>query len=241
MKFNIVLLGILVSFMLFMGQYFPVPVDLNHRTVPSLVTKTISAVVEVRPGFGYWMGAGVLISEDGWLMTAKHLIKNQDVMIVTMRDGSKYMSINIITDPNSDIAILKIDIGDAPYVRMNGVYPRQGAPVFVIGHPLGMLYSISLGIVSNVHKDMLPFGSDLIVTDAEVTHGNSGGPLLDMEGRLVGIIVAGSYYFTGLEQNFAVPVGRGRKLLEEYVQQQEVSTGRNDLDVPNMQAFSRNR
>ncbi len=245
MKFNVILFGILVSFMLFMGQYFPVPVDLNHRTVPSLVTKTISAVVEVRPGFGYWMGAGVLISEDGWIMTAKHLIKDQDVMIVTMRDNVKYMSINIITDSNSDIAILKINIDDpngvTPHVRMGETYPLLGEPVFVIGHPLGMLYSISLGIVSNVHKDMLPFGSDLIVTDAEITHGNSGGPLLDMEGRLVGIIVAGSYYFTGLEQNFAVPVGRGRKLLEEYVQQQEVSTGRNDLDVPDLQTCSRNR
>ena len=237
MKFNWILLCILLSFTIFMGAYFPVP--LTSNTVPGLVTKALPAVVELRPGFARWMGAGVLISEDGWIMTAGHVVGNQDVMIVTLRDGTKYMSINIITDPNSDIAILKIDIEDAPYVRMNGVYPRQGAPVFTIGHPLGMFYSISLGIISNVHQNILPWGSDLIVTDAEITHGNSGGPLLDMDGQLLGIIVAGSYYFTGLEQNFAVPIARGRKLLEEYVQQ-EITTDPNGVDVSDLRALSRN-
>ncbi len=243
MKFNIVLLGLLVGFMLFMGQYFPVP--LSYSVVPGLVTKTLPAVVELRPGFDRWLGAGVFISEDGWIMTAGHVVGDQDVMIVTMQDGTKHMSINIITDPNSDIAILKINLDDPnyvlPYVRMRETYPLQGESVFAIGHPLGMFYSISLGVVSNVHRDEPPYGSDLIMTDAEITRGNSGGPLLDMRGHLVGIIVAGSSYFTGLEANFAVPVVRGRELFEKYVQQQEASTGYDDLDVPNMQAFSRNR
>ncbi len=221
MKFNIVIFCILLSFSMFMGQYFPVP--LSHSTVPGLVTKTLPAVVEIRPGFGNWMGAGVLISEDGWIMTAGHIVGDQDVMIITMRDNVKYMSINIIADPNSDIAILKVNLDDPngimPYVRMRETYPQLGESVFVIGHPLGMCYSISLGVVSNMHQNILPWGLDLIVTDAEVTRGNSGGPLLDMDGRLLGIIVAGSYYFTGLEQNFAVPVARGRELLEKYVRQ----------------------
>ncbi len=242
MKFNIVLLGLLLSFVIFMGSYSPVP--LNSHTVPGLVTKTLPAVVEVRPGFDRWLGAGVLISEDGWIMTAGHVVGGQDVMIVTMQDGSKHMSINIITDPNSDIAILKINIDDPnytlPHVRMRETYPMQGESVFAIGHPLGMFYSISLGVVSNVHRDMPPYGSDLIMTDAEITRGNSGGPLLDMQGHLVGIIVAGSSYFTGLEANFAVPVARGRELLDEYLRQQEVAAGCNDLDLSDMQAFSRN-
>ncbi len=223
MKSNIVILGILFIFMLVMGSYFPTP--LTSHTVPGLVTKTLPAVVEVRPGFDNWMGAGVLISEDGWIMTAGHIVENQEVMIITMRDGSKYMSINIISDPNSDIAILKIDAdpnseGDAfPYVRLRRGYPLLGAPVFVIGHPLGMFNTISLGVISNIHQNRSPFGSGLIMTDAEVTHGNSGGPLLDMEGQLLGIIVAGSHYFTGLEANLAVPVAKGRELLEKYVRQ----------------------
>ena len=232
MRFNLVIFLVLFGFMLVMGSYSPTPLNLNHRTVPALVTKVLPAVVEIRPGFGNWMGAGVLISDTGWIMTAKHLVKDQDVVIITMRDTVKYMSINIISDPNSDIAILKIDIEDAPYVRMNGVYPRQGAPVFVIGHPLGMFYSISLGVISNVHQSILPWGLDLIVTDAEVTRGNSGGPLLDMDGQLLGIIVAGSYYFTGLEQNFAVPVTRGKKLYDEYIRQQEIAASRDCVEVP---------
>jgi S1-C subfamily serine protease len=233
MKFNAVLLCVLLSFTIFMGAYFPVP--LTSNTVPGLVTKTLPAVVELRPGFARWLGAGVLISEDGWVLTAGHVVRGQDVMIATMRDGTKHMSINIIADPNSDIAILKIDIKDAPCVKMNRAYPLLGEPVFVIGHPLGMFYSISLGIVSNAHIDKPPWGSDLIVTDAEVTHGNSGGPLFDMEGRLLGIVVAGSHYFTGLEQNFIVPVARGRELLEKYVRQKEITADPNSLDVPDLQ------
>ena len=161
MKFNAILLGVLLCFTIFMWAYSPVP--LTSNTVPGLVTKTLPAIVELRPGFGRWMGAGVLISEDGWIMTAGHVVGNQEVMIVTMRDGTKYMSINIITDPNSDIAILKIDIEDAPHVRMSKMYPQLGEPVFVIGHPLRMFYSISLGVVSNVHQDMSPYGLDLII------------------------------------------------------------------------------
>lgn len=230
MKFNIpILFCILFSFMLVMGFYSPTP--LTSHTVPGLVTKILPAIVELRPGFARWMGAGVLISEDGWIMTAGHVVENQEVMIVTMRDGTKHMSINIIVDPNSDIAILKIDIEDASHVRLSGGYPQLGEPVFVIGHPLGMFYSISLGIVSNVHIDKAPYGSDLIVTDAEITWGNSGGPLLDMDGHLLGIVVAGSSYFTGLEANLVVPIARGRELLDEYSGQQKTPTDCNDLEL----------
>ncbi len=236
MRFNLVIFLVLFGFMLVMGSYSPTPLNLNHRTVPALVTKVLPAVVEIRPGFGNWMGAGVLISEDGWILTAKHIVEGQDVVIITMRDNVKHMGINIITDPNSDIAILKINIDDPnyimPYVRMRETYPLQGESVFAIGHPLGVFYSISLGVVSNIHKDIPPFGSDLIVTDAEIAGGNSGGPLLDMGGHLVGIIVAGSHYFTGLEANLAVPVERGRKLYDEYLRQQEVAASHNSVEVP---------
>ncbi len=234
MKLVVVLFSILFTFMLVMGAYSPVPMD-NH-TVPSLVTKTLPAVVELRPGFNRWMGAGVLVSADGWILTARHLVKDQEVMVATMVDGVKYMSTTIIVDPNSDIAILKIDVEEAPYVRLCRGYPQLGEYVFVIGHPLGMLNTISLGVVSNLHRDMPRYGSDLIMTDAEVTWGNSGGGLFDMEGCLLGIVVAGSHYSTGLEANLVVPVARGRKLLYESFRQQEISADPNSLEVSIMQA-----
>lgn len=233
MKFNIVVFSILFSFLLSMGAYFPVP--LTSHTVPGLVTKTLPAIVELRPGFSRWLGAGVLVSEDGWIMTARHIVEDQEVMVVTMPDRTKHMSINIVTDPNSDIAILKIDVEDAPYVHLRPDYPQQGEPVFVIGHPLGIFNTISLGIVSNVRISKPPYDSEAIITDAEVTHGNSGGGLFDMEGRLLGIVVAGSQYFTGMEQNIVVPVARGRKLLDEYLQQQETSADPNSVDVSDLQ------
>lgn len=229
MKFNSALFLVLFSFMLVMGSYFPIP--LTSNTVPGLVVEVLPAVVEIRPGFGNWLGAGVLISDDGWVLTARHVVENQDVVVITMFDESKHMSINIIADSNSDIAILKIDIEDASHVRLSGGYPQLGEPVFVIGHPLGMFYSISSGIVSNVHIDKAPYGSDLIVTDAEVTWGNSGGPLLDMDGHLLGIVVAGSLYFTGLEANLVVPIARGRELLDEYSGQQKIPADCNSVGV----------
>jgi len=235
MKYNVTLLFILFSFMLFTGRFFPTP--LNNRTVSGTITRILPAVVELRPGFAHRLGAGVLISEDGWIMTAKHVVEGQKVMIATTIGGVKYMSTTIIADPNSDIAILKIDANPEdgghvfPHVQLRQDYPRLGEFVFAIGHPLGVFNSISWGVVSNVHKNILPYGRDLIITDAEITNGNSGGPLLDMRGRLVGIVVAGTGYWTGFEANLVVPVVRGRKLLEKYVQQQGNSARCDEVDV----------
>jgi S1-C subfamily serine protease len=228
MKFNAILFCLLFGFAMFVGAMM-VPVSLDSDTVPNLVAKTLPAIVELHAGFANLTGAGVLISEDGWVMTAGHLVENQDVMIVTLPDGSKYMSINIIADPNNDIAILKIDIGDAPHVRMSKVYPRWGAPVYAIGHPLGLLNNVSHGIVSNVHTDYSLFGTDLIITDTELTWGNSGGGLFSMDGCLLGITVGATLPSTGIEMNLVVPVARGRGLLEKYVRQQEISTDPNSL------------
>lgn len=216
MKLNIILFCLLFGFAMFIGAAL-VPISLDSDTVPNLVEKTLPTIVELHAGFANLAGAGVLISEDGWVLTAGHLVENQDVMIVTMQDDMKYMSINIIADPNSDIAILKIDIEDAPYVRMSGVYPRQGTPIYIIGHPLGLQNTVSYGIVSNVHIDYPMFGPGLIVTDAELTWGNSGGGLFSMDGCLLGITVGASRFDTGIEMNIVVPVARGRKLLEKYV------------------------
>ena len=187
--------------------------------IPDLVDRTLPAVVELRPGFANWLGAGVLISDDGWIITAGHVVEDQEVMTVTMIDGVKYMSVLIITDPNDDIAILKIDLKDAPHVKMGGVYPRLGESVYTIGHPLGVFNSVSVGIVSNIYIDRSLFGVDLIMTDAEITGGNSGGGLFNMDGCLIGVVVGASVYFAGIEANLVVPVVKGRDLLNGYLRQ----------------------
>jgi len=218
------MVGILVVLFIGAGAHVCIPANMN--TLPDLVDKTLPAIVELRPGFAGWMGAGVLISDDGWLVTAKHVVEDQDVMIATMIDGVKYMSTTIIVGPNNDIAILKIDIEDAPHVGLSGVYPRLGESVYVVGHPLGVLNTVSSGIVSNIHRNGSSFGVDLIQVDAEITHGNSGGGLFDMQGRLVGIVVGGTVFYTGIEANLAVPIARGRELLEKY-RRQEIAAGQN--------------
>lgn len=243
MKHNILILCIVLAFVVIVGHLWVItdggrlpcqlcrPSFRNSMALPDLVAKTLPAVVELRPGFANWLGAGVLISNDGWIMTAGHVVEDQEVMIATMIDGVKYMSVLIVADPNDDIAILKIDIKDAPYVRMSKVYPRLGQSMYIIGHPLGVFNSVSVGIVSNIYIDEAPFGVDLIMTDAEVTGGNSGGGLFDMSGCLIGIVVAGTVYSTGIEANLAVPVSKGRELLNGYLRTQEAETTCDCVDV----------
>lgn len=217
----------LFLFVLILG--FIGPINLDSDTLPDLVAKTLPAIVEVRPGFERWLGAGVLISDDGWVATAKHMVTGQEVMIVTTLGGNKYMSTTIITDPNSDIATLKIDAEDMPHVKMCETYPRLGAPVYTIGHPLRVFNSVSRGIVSNIHISMFPFGSDLIMTDAELTFGNSGGGLFNMNGCLLGVVVGASG--CDVEMNLVVPIARGKKLYDDYMEQQKTPADCNDLEL----------
>ncbi|KKN64901.1 hypothetical protein LCGC14_0487350 [marine sediment metagenome] len=233
MRLNVILFCLLFSFAMFVGAMM-VPVNLDSDTLPNLVARTLPAVVEVRPGFARWMGVGVLVSSDGWILTAKHLVEKQDVMIVTALDGMKYMSTTIIEDPNNDLAYLKIDIEDAPHVKLSRSYPRHGEYIYAIGHPRKMFNSVSLGIVSNVRIDVPGFGFDLIVIDAEITGGNSGGPLFNMEGRLLGIVVAGSVYYSGIEANLVVPIMRSEELLDGYLGQQKIPTDCNSVGVPSL-------
>lgn len=227
MKRVVILLSVMFSLIVFTVGF----ASIHRHTLSDLVDKTLPAIVELRPGFASWMGAGVLISEDGWIMTAGHVVKDQEVMIATMRDGVKYMTTLIITDPNNDIVVLKIDIENAPHVKMSGTYPRLGEFVYTIGHPLGIFYSVTAGVVSNVYVDKPPFGTGLIQTDAELTHGNSGGGLFNMDGYLIGVVVGGTVYHMGIEMNLVVPIAKGRELLDGYFKQ-EVTTNRDCVGVP---------
>lgn len=138
------------------------------------------------------MGSGVIISKDGYVLTNRHVIDGAQQIEVVLNDGAKVQARLVGEDPQTDLAVLKLDPEEprefAHLEAGNSDALRVGEFVMAIGSPFSLSSSVTLGIVSQKGRAIgaLPY-EDFIQTDAAVNRGNSGGPLVDMEGRVVGI------------------------------------------------------
>ena len=141
---------------------------------------------------GTALGSGFIISKDGIVVTNNHVIENADEIKIEMLDGSMLSAEVIGTDPKTDIAILKIDTSEElPFVKFgNSDILRAGDWVVAIGNPFGQGFSVSAGIVSARGRELNGRYDDYIQTDAAINRGNSGGPLFDVEGNVVGVNTA---------------------------------------------------
>ena len=179
------------------------------------------------------LGSGFLIHEDGYVVTNHHVIDRARQITVELSDGRKLPAELVSSDPDSDLAILKV-AADKPLPRLELGDTSDlmiGEPVIAVGNPLGFSHSVSTGIVSAMHRELKdPRGqalmSDLIQTDAAINLGNSGGPLLNAYGQVVGINTA----IRGDAQNigFAIPVSKMRDLIPELMNPAQVTK----VDVP---------
>jgi len=137
------------------------------------------------------MGSGIIFTSEGHIITNHHVIANGgdiSVWLFDKEDMTEYKATIVGSDPLSDIAILKIDLKDFKYPPVEwGEVPNFGDDIYVIGHPQGMIWSVSKGIVSNPDRYVSTPWQRLIQSDALIMPGNSGGPLFDDEGKLVGI------------------------------------------------------
>ncbi len=136
------------------------------------------------------VGSGFFISEDGYIVTNAHVVENGTKIKVQLSDLQTFEAEVIGADPNTDIAVLKIDAGDQkmPALRFgDSGEMRVGDHVLAIGNPLGLDFSVSAGIVSGRNRTLTGGYDDFIQTDAAINSGNSGGPLLNMEGEVVGV------------------------------------------------------
>ena len=138
------------------------------------------------------LGSGFVISEDGFIVTNNHVIEDADEIMVEFRDGSELPATIIGIDPNTDIALLKVEpenplafvpFGDSDVMRV-------GDWVMAMGNPLGQGFSVSVGIVSARERALSGTYDDFIQTDAAINRGNSGGPLFNMAGEVVGVNTA---------------------------------------------------
>jgi S1-C subfamily serine protease len=188
----------------------PVSVEVYQTIQPSVVFISGSQLPSASV-----LGSGVIVNEQGHILTALHVVENLTSINVRFADGSETTAEIIGTDPEHDIAVLETAAGPqviVPAVLGGGV--RVGDDAFVVANPLGLVSSLSAGVISGLERRIdLPEGEGalegLIQFDAAVNPGSSGGPLLDRNGQVVGIVTAlanptGRSTFSGI--GFAVPI-----------------------------------
>lgn len=174
------------------------------------------------------LGSGFIISEDGYILTNNHVVSDADEIIVRMTNRREYTAKLIGKDQRSDIALIKIDAGDLPVVKIGSSENlKVGEWVLAIGSPFGFDHSVTAGIVSAKGRSLpsenyVPF----IQTDVAINPGNSGGPLFDLDGRVVGVnsqIYSRSGGFMGL--SFAIPIDVAIDVAEQLKTKGSVSRG----------------
>ena len=166
---------------------------------PALVViQTDRPATEAEPEEGHGLGSGVVVNDAGLVLTALHVVSGASEITVTFADGSTSSARVVSRDPASDIAVLEPDeppAGLPPATLGNPAAMRIGSEAYVVGNPFGLAGSLSTGVVSGLDRSYEQPGTDitiggLIQVDAAVNPGNSGGPLVDREGRVVGIVTA---------------------------------------------------
>jgi serine protease Do len=136
-------------------------------------------------------GSGFFISADGYAVTNNHVVENADNVKVITDDGKTHTAKVIGTDPRTDLALIKVDGGTFPYVKLADSAPRIGDWVLAVGNPFGLGGTVTAGIISARGRDIGASAyDDFIQIDAPVNKGNSGGPAFDTDGNVVGVNTA---------------------------------------------------
>jgi Do/DeqQ family serine protease len=175
------------------------------------------------------LGSGVIVNADGYILTNHHVVESVDEIEVALADSRKVRARVVGSDPETDLAVLKIELEKLPSITF--AQPEQlrvGDIVLAIGNPFGVGQTVTLGIVSGLGRSQLGITTfeNFIQTDAAINPGNSGGALVDAGGNLVGINTA-IYSQTGgsMGIGYAIPVSIARQVMEQIVQKGSVTRG----------------
>ncbi len=175
------------------------------------------------------LGSGVIISPEGYILTNNHVVEGADEIQVILNDSRSARAKLIGTDPESDLAVLRITLDKLPVITLgNSDQIQVGDQVLAIGNPFGVGQTVTSGIVSALGRNQLGINTfeNFIQTDAAINPGNSGGALVDIQGNLVGINTA-IYSRSGgsMGIGFAIPVSTARLVLEGLVKEGVVRRG----------------
>ncbi|MBC7358272.1 MAG: trypsin-like peptidase domain-containing protein [Desulfacinum sp.] len=204
-------------------------IELYRKLSPGVVNIT-STVLErdfffnIIPRQG--AGSGSIISDEGYILTNHHVIEDARKLEVTLANGKKYAAKFIGSDPNTDIAVIKIDAPkkDLVVIPMGSSKDlKVGQKVLAIGNPFGLGQTLTTGIISSVGRTLRSPGGalveDVIQTDASINPGNSGGPLIDSSGKMIGVNTA-IFSPTGANVGigFAIPVDTVKQVVRELIE-----------------------
>ena len=176
-------------------------------------------------------GSGVIVSNDGYIITNFHVIENANEIEITTNDNKTFIAEIIGSDENSDIAVLKISGSNSfPYIRFaNSDQTKIGEWVLAVGNPFNLTSTVTAGIISAKSRDLNDYDSknqSFIQTDAAVNSGNSGGALVNINGDLIGINTAIQSNNAGfIGYSFAVPSNIARKIYEDILEFGDVQRG----------------
>jgi Do/DeqQ family serine protease len=187
------------------------------------------------------LGSGVIVSTQGYIITNHHVISGADAIQISLRDGRMAPARVVGSDPETDIAVLKIDLAKLPSIALaQSDRVRVGDVVLAIGNPFGVGQTVTMGIVSATGRNKLGINTfeNFIQTDAAINPGNSGGALIDANGDLVGINTA-IFSRTGgsLGIGFAIPASLARGIFEDIVERGHPVRGWLGIEADNITPY----
>ena len=194
--------------------------------------------LDARPREVSNLGSGVIISPNGYILTNQHVVEAADEIQVALANGKTVPARVVGSDPETDLAVLKIDASDLPAITFAEPDSlKVGDWVLAVGNPFGVGQTVTAGIVSALGRTHLGINTfeNFIQTDAAINPGNSGGALVDASGNLVGINSA-IYSRTGGSQGigFAIPVSIARKVMEQIIKSGSVTRGWVGVEVQDL-------
>jgi serine protease Do len=203
------------------GRVLTIP-EIAEKVTPS----TVGVVTTVGSVYGTanYSGTGIIMSEDGYIITNNHVINNADTITITLMDGTTYNAKLVGGDARSDLAVVKIDAkGLKPAEFGDSDALRVGDLAVAIGNPLGLelMGTVTDGIISAINRDVVveERTMTLIQTNAAINAGNSGGPLINQYGQVIGInTLKMQDYYTNVEGlGFAIPTNTAKEIIDELI------------------------
>jgi serine protease Do len=201
------------------------------EAVAELVTPTVVGVTTVEIQQGFWqqeqeqtgVGSGVIVTRDGYILTNQHVVTdNPKSITVSLKDGRTFEGTKIWSDASMDLAVIKIDATNLPIAQLGDSDSLNvGELAVAIGNPLGLTFerTVTSGIISALNRSIMigpnSIAEDLIQTDASINSGNSGGPLLNKSGQVIGI---NTYKIdSGEGMGFAIPINVAKPIIAQIV------------------------
>ena len=185
---------------------------------------------DTRPQPFEGQASGVIVNPNGFILTNSHVVHDMDNITIQLHDGQEMAAKVLGEDPNSDLAVIKIDAQNLPYLALgNSDDLEVGQWVAAIGNPFGLQATLTVGVVSAKSRNNLDIAryEDFIQTDAAINQGNSGGPLVTLDGEVIGINTAiatnAASGYMGI--GFAIPSNMARHVMDEIISDGKVSRG----------------